>query len=86
MKRKIFLFFIVFFNIFFVLIPNETSLHFVNFKYPENILISSKIDFNYFKVIGEIEYGYSGDWIVDAVGINISMFIEITISMLNYLT
>jgi hypothetical protein len=67
MKFKIIIFmiliFILTFHLFFILNANEATLHFYFFKYPESILIPSKIDFGHFEVIGEIEYGYSGDWI-----------------------
>jgi len=63
MKHKIFLLLVLFFNLIFVLDAKETPLLFLLFRYPENVVIPSKIDFDDFEVTGKIEYGYTGDWI-----------------------
>lgn len=63
MKHKIFLLLILFFNLVFVLDAKETPLLFYFFRYPENVVIPSEIDFDDFEVTCKIEYGYTGDWI-----------------------
>lgn len=63
MKHKIFLLLVLFFNLVYVLDGKETPLIFLFFRYPENVVIPSKIDFHDFEVTGKIEYGYTGDWI-----------------------
>lgn len=63
MKHKIFLLLVLFFNLVFVLDAKETPLLFLLFRYPENVVIPSKIDFDDFEVTCKIEYGYTGDWI-----------------------
>jgi hypothetical protein len=60
--RPIFLFVILFSYLSFVLKGNDSFLRFIHFEYPENISISSKTDLDHFRVIGKIEYGYTGDW------------------------
>ncbi|MCX6580276.1 MAG: hypothetical protein NT166_08830 [Candidatus Aminicenantes bacterium] len=63
MKHKIFLLLVLFFNLVFVLDAKETPLLFQFFRYPENVVIPSEIDFDDFEVTCKIEYGYTGDWI-----------------------